>query len=321
MLARLLRKRGFTLVELLVVIAIIGILVALLLPAIQAAREAARRSQCVNNMKQLALALHNYHDIHNAFPPAVVKDQRYPPGTCSAGWQRRSGWSWRSLILPQVEQAALYDSLDFKESLCGSTCANPGGAGSTTWHAAGQNVIEAFICPSDDTRPKFKAPYAGANYAAVAGVDQNHNNTNKARLTVLTFADPSNRMRDVLDGTSNTLMLMEVYRGRNFHRMGGGPVTLRRCGEWYAGGLCQVNAARAPNHPIVTTADYDQVSWDNDDLPSNHNGPRPASSLHPGGVNAAFTDAAVNFVTDDVDLTVLQNTCSRAGKETEVVHP
>src|SRR5262245_49820062 len=106
------RRFGFTLVELLVVIAIIGVLVALLLPAVQTAREAARRMQCTNNLKQIGLAIHNYHDIHNRFPSGFLFQA---PGMNGRGDRpnRAPGFSWHSLILPQLEQANLYNALNF----------------------------------------------------------------------------------------------------------------------------------------------------------------------------------------------------------------
>ncbi|NUQ62619.1 MAG: DUF1559 domain-containing protein [Pirellulales bacterium] len=271
-------KLAFTLVELLVVIAIIGILIALLLPAVQAAREAARRSQCSNNMKQLGLALHNYHDAHSTFPPAFVYHGRNP-GTCTQGWEMSTGFAWRALILPQIEQAPIYDQIDFKEHIYRGGCAGPI---PRKWDTAAQTVISAFICPSDDTRPRNESPWAGTNYAAVAGVDANHNNTAANRLTVLTYRSASgrvsNKISDIVDGTSNTLMSMEVFRGREFWGTNGGGAdsnyTGQRCGQWIAVGKCEVDGSRSPNHPIRTTYssisaaydlnfDQDQVHWAN----------------------------------------------------------
>ena len=130
--------RGFTLIELLVVIAIIAVLIALLLPAVQAAREAARRAQCVNNMKQLGLAIHNYEGSNGCFPLGAVAT------TPSQGWGAwaNNGFTWRVLILPQLEQTALYNSLNFNiiESNEGS-----GAAQATAWYTK----VNAFVCPSD----------------------------------------------------------------------------------------------------------------------------------------------------------------------------
>src|SRR5437763_1945053 len=106
--ARSKRHRGFTLIELLVVIAIIAVLIALLLPAVQAAREAARRAQCVNNLKQIGIALHNYHDQNGSFPLGGVN-----LGTASSGWNGQvNALSWRALILPQLEQGNVYNALN-----------------------------------------------------------------------------------------------------------------------------------------------------------------------------------------------------------------
>src|SRR3954471_8996314 len=103
------RRRGFTLIELLVVIAIIAVLIGLLLPAVQAAREAARRAQCVNNLKQLALACHNYHDIVGSFPPEAINlGNPNPPRM----WWEGVAWNWMYLVLPQVEQQNLYNAVN-----------------------------------------------------------------------------------------------------------------------------------------------------------------------------------------------------------------
>ena len=132
------RRVAFTLVELLVVIAIIGILIALLLPAVQAAREAARRSQCTNNLKQLGLALHNYHDTFKKLPP-TIHDQPWDWGTTSP---TQKG-SWLVRLLPFVEQQSIWDCLDFN----GNTEHNSVTASGQPVH---EIVISGFICPSDD---------------------------------------------------------------------------------------------------------------------------------------------------------------------------
>ncbi|MFG0295400.1 MAG: DUF1559 domain-containing protein, partial [Maioricimonas sp. JB045] len=105
------RRRGFTLIELLVVIAIIAILVALLLPAVQQAREAARRSQCKNNLKQIGLALHNYHDTHGSFPPGYIA--RYVSATDPASAETGPGFAWGTMILPFLDQSPTYNQLNF----------------------------------------------------------------------------------------------------------------------------------------------------------------------------------------------------------------
>lgn len=141
------RKQGFTLVELLVVIAIIGILVALLLPAVQAAREAARRMQCSNNLKQLGVALHNYHDTHKSMPPGFLPKRN----ANGAKTNNVNLWAWGALVLPFMEQQALHDKLNVGNNhleLISST------AGPGTLKEVMQQAIPSFRCPSDVGPPK-----------------------------------------------------------------------------------------------------------------------------------------------------------------------
>src|SRR4051812_17389707 len=126
------RRHGFTLIELLVVIAIIAVLIALLLPAVQAAREAARRAQCVNNLKQIGLAMHNYHDVIGTFPSGSI---------ATKGWGG-TWWNWPAFILPQIEQTSLYNSINFSRSNIKNTAGDPN---STAWGT----VVNAYLCPSD----------------------------------------------------------------------------------------------------------------------------------------------------------------------------
>jgi prepilin-type N-terminal cleavage/methylation domain-containing protein len=135
----MMRRRAFTLIELLVVIAIIAVLISLLLPAVQSAREAARRAQCVNNLKQIALACHNYHDIAGSFPPGAINDEAYV-GT----W-----WNWAAFILPHMENAPLYNAINF--SLPTYNHANR-----TTVF---QSLIASFLCPTDDSARLYNNMY------------------------------------------------------------------------------------------------------------------------------------------------------------------
>ena len=195
-------NKAFTLVELLVVIAIIGILVALLLPAIQAAREAARRTQCSNNLKQHALATHNYHDTHKGLPFGYIN------GNAPAVPGDQSGLCWLRATLPYIEQSSLYDQWDY-------------GLG----YAAGVNntiirtVIPGHLCPSDSPTSTWNAPTPNYNYAVNLGT------------TTVTRTSPYNgvvyngapfeynsgrqyRLADIIDGTPTTLMLSEVRQGQ-----------------------------------------------------------------------------------------------------------
>ena len=136
------RKSGFTLIELLVVIAIIAVLIALLLPAVQQAREAARRSQCKNNLKQIGLALHNYHDTANKFPSGFVTRAWPSPGTGAT--TELSCWSWGAMILPYIDQAPMYNTLQVGTlSLAANLAA--GGAQAT----AATTPLSGFMCPSE----------------------------------------------------------------------------------------------------------------------------------------------------------------------------
>ena len=131
------RRRGFTLIELLVVIAIIAVLISLLLPAVQSAREAARRAQCVNNLKQIGLAMHNYHDTVGSFPPGGINGSDSWAGT----W-----WDWPAFILPQMEQAPLYNAINFSLQNINQLDANAANDPQVTvW----RSVISSYLCPSD----------------------------------------------------------------------------------------------------------------------------------------------------------------------------
>ena len=151
---------GFTLIELLVVIAIIAILIALLLPAVQQAREAARRTQCKNNLKQLGIALHNYHDTHSCLPPLKTWANGIdcPGGT---GWDNTGGFSWRVMILPFVEQSTMYNQIDFSR-----VHSNPACTGSqAVWANISNKPIAGYLCPTDST-PVIIGAHAGTNYGA-----------------------------------------------------------------------------------------------------------------------------------------------------------
>ena len=204
------RKRGFTLIELLVVIAIIGILIALLLPAIQAAREAARRATCINNLKQIGLAFHNHHDSRKKFPMSST----IPGGTGSTAV---NGWSFLTYLLPYCEQQVLYDELDVKK--------NPQGPGVSTTPAAYLTEVSAFVCPSY-SGPKFQNPedtpptgaltqYKGMG-ATHAGSLQNcipgagSPKYQGSHPDGVLYPGVAHKIGALTDGTSNTVMAAET---------------------------------------------------------------------------------------------------------------
>ena len=143
---------GFTLIELLVVIAIIAVLIALLLPAVQAAREAARRIQCVNNLKQIGIALHNYHDQNGMFPPGGITGD-----VTIHGVGRSNLVSWRALILPQMEESPLYNAINFSQQWGSGADRDRPGAGYTIW----LTVTNTWLCPSDGTNGDGLRPFGG----------------------------------------------------------------------------------------------------------------------------------------------------------------
>jgi prepilin-type N-terminal cleavage/methylation domain-containing protein/prepilin-type processing-associated H-X9-DG protein len=328
MLARLRSNRkAFTLIELLVVIAIIAILVALLLPAVQQAREAARRSQCKNNLKQIGLALHNYHEAFGMLPYSrPAHDNTAIIGGCS--WQSRPGHSWRVLLLPYLEQQALYDQLDFTWM---DACYNGLIDGDNTINVTDDvrnQMIPGFLCPTDNTPPRNIGGWAGTNYAGVMTKGSNTADTNVQTMGGIN--QRGSNFRDFTDGTSNSFVAGEVWRnvplyavGNNFNATGS------RCRSWMtAGCYCGINGVATPNKGNEWDPNDDTPGSGVDTQPDGRNelnwaspyhgtdGRRPASSLHTGGAQFLMGDGSVHFVSENIDLLVYQNTCSIGGKET-----
>jgi len=307
---------GFTLVELLVVIAIIGVLVALLLPAIQAAREAARRSQCSNNMKQLGVALHNYHDVHKIFPMGVLQSDL----TVETAYPRLP---WAIHLYPYLEQQATYDRFDFTCRPAPSNqvqeCAQNGaGADAPT-----AQVIPTMGCPSDSRGASVwtqNAPnaFARGNYAVFFG------NLNKGASRSLSaghlraaFGYRAVAMGDILDGTTNSMAFGEMLRGSNAN---GG---FRGCYWRDFPGAAWIFTLNTPNSPVPDNIRITQcTAADNEPnlnlpcVPVNGNNESSASrSRHMGGVQVTMCDASVRFVTDAIGLDVWRAIGSIDGSE------
>ncbi len=205
------RRRGFTLVELLVVIAIIGILVALLLPAIQAAREAARRTECTNNLKQFGIALHNYHDTYNTFPAGIgvpVRNSDNPTVATNHGWE---AWGGIAPMVQFMEQKALADQIDWLVYWNRTQAGRPNRGN----RGVADTRVDGFTCPSDPgSNARYTSNMAPISYNLSHG-PQSHWDAPSGREAGMfdrmywcTFAD-------IIDGTSNTIAMAEAMIGRN----------------------------------------------------------------------------------------------------------
>jgi prepilin-type N-terminal cleavage/methylation domain-containing protein/prepilin-type processing-associated H-X9-DG protein len=314
------RRRAFTLIELLVVIAIISVLIALLLPAVQSAREAARRTQCTNNLKQIGVALHNYHGAIGSFPPGYLS-LKDPVTFDNDG----PGWGWAAFALGQMEQTPLYNSINIVLGI--EVPAN---------QTARLTQVASFFCPSDAWRmDRFTVvdstttgttagaaicDVASSNYVGSVGsgdpsslypyiIDADNGPPGRDNGNGLFFRNRSVNIAQITDGTSQTFAagersqnlsraswtgavtnaavpLVALQGGAGFDPEGGGALVLSHTGEGHG-----------PNSPSGL-AHGDQY-W----------------SLHPGGANFLFTDGSVHFIKEQVGFTVFQSLATRAGGE------
>lgn len=306
------KRSGFTLIELLVVIAIIAVLIGLLLPAVQKVREAASRMTCANNLKQLGLALHNYHDTHGTFPPAYINKGPYG----STGYSFTHGWG--PFILPYIEQQSLYDLYHWDVPL---------------YHPLNEPVIsrhlKLFQCPSAPEQDRYMTfgPYqlfrtkgACGDYTATLGVD--------AVLAQRGWVDPVGdyrgaltqtptpalaptltytpvRITDIGDGTSNTILLAEDAGRPNLWQAGKmGPDQKLEGGPWnhYKGGII----LRGKVGDGTLSPGQCALNCTND---------REIYAFHPGGANVAFADGSVHFLKVGMDIRILARLITRTGGE------
>ena len=293
-------KRGFTLIELLVVIAIIAVLIALLLPAVQQAREAARRTTCKNHMKQLGLALHNYHDVHRTFPSGWIAVNT----SAHMAHDGINGAGWGTMILPFLDQAPLYNQ--FNANLAIEDPANS---------AFLSQVLPAWKCPSDPKPDKWQivhedgsgtilAELPTANYIASFGTEELDGCENAAGVAPVTSARQCKgdgmfyhnsriKLHDVTDGTTNTIMLGE--------RLTDGSL------GWYSTWPGMVAEGDAAFQRIQGSADHvpNDPAGHFDDF----------SSRHVGGAQFCLGDGSVRFVSENVDRALYQSLATIQGGE------
>jgi len=278
-------RRGFTLIELLVVIAIIAVLIALLLPAVQQARESARRTQCKNNLKQLGLALHNYHDTAKMFPPLEVQDATFL-SSGNNNWGAYAG-NWNTLLLPYIDQAPMYNTINFGAAYNAGTNVN-----------AFKQKYTALLCPSNPVQDQIWTDTHVIHYFAVAGGANNPpggmeriswatGGTGGAAVDVLKgiFYHSSNTsLAAVTDGASNTVMVSEVF--------GYQPTSMQA--------LATVADGRGMKFSAVTCTQYQinpstvAARW------------MSPGSFHTGGTQVLMADGAVRFVSQNINAPTWQ---------------
>jgi prepilin-type N-terminal cleavage/methylation domain-containing protein/prepilin-type processing-associated H-X9-DG protein len=302
-------RRGFTLIELLVVISIIGVLIALLLPAVQAAREGARRAQCTNNLKQLGLAYHNYHSTNDCFPPGELAQ----PNMTGIRYM------WTGFVLSFIEQGTLANAYNFTLGMVVGTA----GVNNTVFRTR----IATYICPSDvvgldsggNSRSNYAACYSPDGAMVEPGVpftyDTCNNNITRQPATrkALSNINVTRGIRDVTDGSSNTVAMSEVISGPD------GSADFR--GLWFNDFGEQYTHHRGPNSRVpdafwssVGGAPYctnlkamapcagTAACWSTEDY--------AARSYHPGGVNAVMADGSVRFFKNSINLLTWQSAAS-----------
>ncbi len=340
--------RGFTLIELLVVIAIIAVLIALLLPAVQAAREAARRAQCVNKLKQMALASHNFASALGTLPPGHGPKVSVFPGYASTYYLATA----QVHILSYLEETNKYNVFNINIDMLGP----PNTTGQTI-------LVGTYQCPSDftgDGSGGATAVGGQCNYSMNLGINIDDQNTNSSTGGAFNFVIPNNLATNVIppgmafgdfnDGTSNTAMWAEIKRGENsiagnykgnplkpwhvrylntsWSDWGGTPTTANPvvpgllvppadCGSfitaaYYAGDAYYRDEPGFTSNYVHTAVPNSQAG---DCMDPNNDSHVAARSWHPGGVNVAFVDGSVRFVKDSIALTVWKALGTRGGGE------
>jgi prepilin-type N-terminal cleavage/methylation domain-containing protein/prepilin-type processing-associated H-X9-DG protein len=324
------RRRGFTLIELLVVIAIIAVLIALLLPAVQAAREAARRAQCLNNLKQIGLALHNYHSTTDVFPLSnTVAWASSSPSDANQGW---GTWSAQALMLPYMEQTPLYNAINFNYTCWWGNGNNTNGQINSTVF---NTLIKTYTCPSDG-----KAGQAGGNINNYFYCEGTTINGWSATSTGIFSHSTAYGLRDITDGSSNTIAFSEALVGGSTnierwrggispqggtttglydantnipgvmadlqfcvtaYQSGTGPYALNKGFRWATGspGISGFNTIVPPNS---LTWQFSGCRLDCNGCGVDFGHYLNATSNHSGGVNCCMGDGSVKFIKSSVAM-------------------
>lgn len=309
------KRHGFTLIELLVVIAIIAVLIALLLPAVQQAREAARRTQCKNNIKQVGLALHNYHDTFSVFPYATANSSTNAVATAPTGPAILNHTGWL-MLLPYIDQAPLYNQFNFSWATgiraVGAGEFVVGGTSPTTNTNLNlsKNVIPMLICPTDNGPQTYASAssFYGCGVADSArtsyGFSVNSGNggtlwKSVSSTTRALFGLNSNsRIRDITDGTTNTVAVVETTLD-----VDDGETQSWACSSHVGQGI-NLAAARGINNFLC-------CSWrspPNAQFQIGRNGEwGEPGSQHPGGIHVLLADGSTRFLSENIDTTIRTN--------------
>jgi prepilin-type N-terminal cleavage/methylation domain-containing protein len=292
---------GFTLIELLVVIAIIAVLIALLLPAVQQAREAARRSQCKNNFKQIGLGLHNYAEIHGVFPPGAI-DSNPAFNTASDLANNNNGLGWGTFLLPMIDQAPLYNTIGTQTGGFIRSWQDANGDGTSgDAIASATTILSAYVCPSDPMGGvnTDKGSFGKSNYLANAGSCATCRNG-------MFWENSKKTFRDVTDGTSNTIFVSERTTqddSPSATRCGGttcawsggvwiGPTLYGAPDTWHAS-MAILSVTNVGGGSLTYGLGSSDQSWADD---------WSAKSSHVGGMHVALGDGSVRFVSENVNL-------------------
>jgi prepilin-type N-terminal cleavage/methylation domain-containing protein/prepilin-type processing-associated H-X9-DG protein len=289
-------RPGFTLLELLVVIAIIAVLIGLLLPAVQKVREAASRSTCQNNLKQIGIALHSYHDRLGAYPPGYFDVATWPNNDAGPGW------GWASFLLADLEQETLQTQIALNQNVGSATAPIP---------TVRATFLKVLWCPSDQQLFSFTATDGGSNswmlaqgsYVACNGNDGVDDNTTPPHTGAFIRGTRGFRAADIRDGLSNTFFIGERSTTMSLSTWAGVPTgaivpSVRAPGNFSGGSALVLGhcGPHLPNDNIVTDADA-------------------MSSGHTSGVQFLFGDGSVHIISNGISQTVYDALATRAGRE------